>query len=76
MLLSFALSLVLVRLCPTCLPFPCLSFLSFPSFLFPLQARTIDKRKQTSLRAAADDAWDNLMGFLKYRDSLRARGQA
>lgn len=34
-------------------------------------ARSIDKRKQASLRVAADEAWDNLMGFLTYRDSLK-----
>ncbi|UZJ52892.1 hypothetical protein CBS101457_002212 [Exobasidium rhododendri] len=33
-------------------------------------ARTIDKRKQPALRLAADEAWNNLIAFLQYRDSL------
>ncbi|PWN35974.1 uncharacterized protein FA14DRAFT_160908 [Meira miltonrushii] len=35
-------------------------------------ARSIDKRKQASLRIAADEAWENLMGFLSYRESVKA----
>lgn len=35
-------------------------------------ARSIDKRKQASLRIAADEAWENLMGFLSYRESIKA----
>ena len=35
-------------------------------------ARSIDKRKQASLRSAADEAWENLMGFLSYRESIKA----
>ncbi len=34
-------------------------------------ARTIDKRKQISLRASAEEALDNLQGFIGYRQSLR-----
>lgn len=35
-----------------------------------MKARTVDKRKQAILRGAADDAWDMLLNFLKYRDEL------
>lgn len=33
-------------------------------------ARTIDKRKQAGLRLAADEAWENLNGFIRYRNNL------
>ncbi|SPO24334.1 uncharacterized protein UTRI_03602 [Ustilago trichophora] len=34
-------------------------------------ARQIDRRKQISLRASAEEALDNLTGFIQYRQSLR-----
>ncbi|CBQ73506.1 conserved hypothetical protein [Sporisorium reilianum SRZ2] len=34
-------------------------------------ARQVDRRKQTSLRESAEEALDNLQGFVQYRQSLR-----
>jgi hypothetical protein len=40
-------------------------------FICAFQTKSVDRRKEPELRAAAEEAYDNLVAFIKYRRSVQ-----